>query len=169
MGDDPVKESFTTLAEPVEGKDVLRYELLAAARVAWGQNFQLENVVVHHRDVTCDEVPDYIASHINEDSPDGPLFNILIATEHEGEIRTDAMSIPFQGSSEQYGLCMVDNKPAAEVWFDVWPHEEIDEYLNGMDVCPIAIDVVDGMCDTPRFFWLNTERKDVPRWVFFRH
>ncbi len=166
--EDPIREPFTTLSKPAPKEDVLYDHLLAETRFEWGQNFDTKNVVVHHKDVTCDGKKDYVASHINLDNPDGYFFNLMIVTDHEGEVRSDALNIPFEGASEQFGLCMMDDKPFVEIYYDSFPQEEIDELLEGMDVCPTAIEVVDGMCDSPRFFWSNEAAKGEPRWVFHR-
>ncbi|GJL85126.1 MAG: hypothetical protein DHS20C02_09010 [Micavibrio sp.] len=164
--EDPVKEPHAT-AENIEN-EMLWGDLWGSIRTEWGQNFNPEKVIVHYKDVTCDGKKDYIASHINLDNPDGYFFNIVTVTVHDGESRTDSFSIPFEGATEQFGICMMDDNPSAEVEYDVWPPEEIEEFI-GMDVCATSVGVVDGMCDTPQFFWSNESKPGEPRWVFFRH
>ena len=168
-GEDPVREPFTTLNEPVNENDTLRHYLLAETRYQWGQNFDPKKVIVHHKDVTCDGKKDYVASHINLDNPDGYFFNLIIVTDHEGKERADSLTVPFEGATEQYGLCMMKNNPFAEIYYDVWPPEEINDVLGGMNICPTAIEIVDGMCDSLRFFWSNEVTKGEPRWVFHRY
>jgi len=167
--EDPVREPFTRLNEPVDENDTLRHHLLNETRYQWGQNFDYGKVVVHHKDVTCDDKKDYVASHINLDNPDGYFFNLIIVTDHEGKERADSLTVPFEGATEQYGLCMMENNPFAEIYYDVWSQEEIHDVLGGINVCPTAIEIVDGMCDSLRFFWSNEAIQGESRWVFHRH
>jgi len=167
--EDPVREPFTTLNQRAPENDGLYGHVLAGTREQWGQNFSPEKVIVHHKDVTCDGKKDYIASYINLDNPDGYFFNLMIVSGHEGEVRVDPHYIPFEGANEQFGLCLMEDEPFAEIYYDVWPQTEIDEYLEGMNVCSTAIEIVDGLCDSPRFFWSNEAKKGEPRWVFHRH
>jgi len=162
-------EDHTHLNDPVAEGDTLRLQLLEDARVEWGQNFFPGMVTVYHKDVTCDGQADYVASYANLDNPDGPFFNILIVTEHEGEPRTDSLSLPFTGATEQYGLCQRDGITYADIKFDEWPQEEIDEILEGANVCSTAVEAVDTICDSPRFFWSNEAAVGEPRWVFHRN
>ena len=141
--------------------------LWAEINAQWAQPFSPQDITVHYRDVTCDGTKEYIASRITNENPDAVTFVMVIAAWEGEEVRVEHLSIPFDGATEQFGLCKHED-PSAELFYDEWPQEEIDEFI-GMKVCPSAVSVVDGVCDSPTFFWSSEAKGDEPHLVFFRH
>ena len=139
-------------------------------RVYWGQYATPENVTFLKADVTCDGKEDYIGSRINLDNPDGPFFDVMLVSKNGNEIYSEGQSIPYTGSSEQFGIC---GEPGAsddpEVFAEKWEQQDIDEIIQ-MDVCHTPIGVSDGMCDIVYFFWhQSSEQNQESRLVFFRN
>lgn len=146
-------------------------------RDTWGETAGPDNTVVKHEDVTCDGVADYVAARVNQDSPDGVSFDILLVTHNAqeqgkvGEVYHEFVSLPF-AAEQQYGLCGTPPEtPAPEVKIEDWTEKDIKEqYVLETPVCGKAIAVIDGMCDSPRFFW-STEApaEGGQRLIFVRH
>ncbi len=142
----------------------------SAVRVHWGQYASPENVTILKTDVTCDGVEDYIGSRINLDNPDGPFFEVFLVSDQGDDRYTEGQSLPYTGSSEQFGIC---GEPGVmedpEIFAEKWDQKDIDDTLD-MDVCHTPIGVSDGMCDIVYFFWnQQAKQDDETRLVFFRN
>lgn len=132
------------------------------ARFQLGPKATKQNTALLHKDVTCDGVADFVGGRVNLDNPDRPFYDILVLTDDGGAMRTEAISIPFTGSIEQFGLCGDPTKETApELSVDEWPEKDVTAEV-GEGLCNKPIEVVDGKCDTPRFFWRKEELKVIP-------
>lgn len=166
-------------------KDVPEFRMWEVVRAEWGEAAADPRAIgARHEDVTCDGVDDYVISRMNWDSGEGPLFDILVVTNHGNETVPDtgeaqgedsgvyyeAVSLPFTGASEQFGLCgSPPQAPRPKVEIEQWSADNLEyDFGIGGDVCPKAVAVVDGLCDSPRFFW-QAGAAPGARLLFARH
>ncbi|MBX2834896.1 MAG: hypothetical protein KTR28_07980 [Micavibrio sp.] len=146
----------------------LLQNLYAQMKLEWGGNYDPETVTVHEHDVTCDGKMDYIASHINSVYHNGTHFDILIATDHEERLRTDMLSMRFNMGLENNLCTELGQEPKAEIYYEEWPQGDIEDYVE-MDTCAVGIRIVDGVCDSPIYFWSNEAQEGEARWVYVRN
>lgn len=162
----------TLISMPVwaQGRDVAETDFWQAAQTEWGQSVPPANVQVLNQDITCDGAADYVAAHIDRDNPDGPHFDLIVVTNHGGVLYKEAVSLPFTGASEQFGLCGTPGETPD-------PQVVIEEFWSGdalaergiLDVCGTPVAVVDGMCDSPRFFWTDVSKVGSSHLIFHRN
>ena len=165
---DLADDAVTAVKGDEDSLDATEADLWSQVGFQWGKYAGPKNVKTLKADVTCDGHADYVASRVNQDNPDGPFFNVLIVTRDGGEVFSEHVSLPFDGS--QAGLCG-DANADVEVEVEHWDEGQLDAMLGGWEgVCTEAIRVDDGMCDAPRYFWLIGERdEDQDRLLFHRN
>ena len=152
-----------TVATPVTANDLYREMRFQAGQYAAQNRHQ---VLVG--DFTCDDVNDQIVGWVDRDNPEGPFFDVLMVTRHNGELHSEFKQIPF-AQSEQYALCIDDKTAPPVMSWQVNDPEYMRDVIGNGDLCNIAVRVDDFMCDAPQFFWSEKPGESGEHWMFFRN
>jgi len=123
------------------------------ARFLWGQMVSPANLRSQSADVTCDGRPDHIVMYLNLDNPDGPFLNIAVQKPGDDLEALATTSLEF-GTGTMASLCGEPRLVDMTV-IQMEPESVLD--LTGYTsppLCPRAIRLDDGMCDS---IWILTK------------
>ena len=147
------------------GENVSETQLYEELRVQWGTEYYSTEFDLISGDVTCDEAQDFVVSRKYFDNPDGPLFQVLIISNHRQEATSGTtVSLGFRGASQQIGLCVspqgiVDMPIVTEI--EEWSDQELEDVFgNSEGICSRAISISDLLCDTNHLFFLSGSTTD---------
>ena len=124
-------------------------------------------------DFTCDNQADVLMTHVNQDHPDGPFFDIMMLSRGTGKLIEQSFNLDF--GDGQYSLCQGPGGPDIQV--KIIGPLEMDEVYNmtGYEgFCGKVIMIDDGMCDSHFLLWsdkgvIDNETNEKTHIVHFRN
>lgn len=124
-------------------------------------------------DFTCDNRDDVLITHVNQDHPDGPFFDIMMLSRGTGKLIEQSFNLDF--GDGQYSLCKGPGGPDVQAKI-IGPLEKDEVYnMTGYDgFCGKVIMIDDGMCDSHFLLWsdkgvIDNETNQKTHIVHFRN
>lgn len=119
----------------------------------WGNRSHLKGVEVLKFDMTGDGDSDYVGYYENHDNPDGPFFELLVASRPagSGDLEYAHIRLPYDDGG-QFSLCSAEgNDVPTALRHQSFGAEEVAAASYPVSSEGAVID--DRMCDTIRVFW----------------
>ena len=153
-------------------------------RFEWGQYAHLNDITMLRGDVTCDGREDRVLGWLDQDSPEGLFYRVMLATDAVGEdeafsVLGDMAAMSVSLPADRKGaahmdaaeplLCARGDLPEVTIRMEPRLPDADAAALTGIGgTCGTAIRLDDGLCDSIQLFWLRRPA-DGERFVLHRN
>lgn len=130
-------------------------DFYSVQRFEWGQNAHLNEIQLLSADVTCDGSDDRIGGWIDQDSPEGTFYRVMVVTSVDGGAPEGfTASFPIE-DGEHDSFCRRGALPMVSLEPETHDRSVIVDLFGFDTACSTVIRLDDGLCDSWRLGWLT--------------